>query len=236
MDKPTNLTNTTWLLNDTPSFDKYNGSYSVNFKANDLVSYNTLTINSASQAPLSYKNATDNVPVYFNGGWYYVNGKTVIFTGGTDIANQNLIDWLYENGTQLNYATRKFNRNLTYDSIRDGTTLKVCFVCNNIVYTGIHFITSSNEVSYVNEDGTYSLVYATAYDGWVAQQYRTIKILGGSDLEYSWYVDWFNSNSTSGSITRKSSGLKVSGMKNASGSPLVKITRVDDGRYIEFQS
>ena len=96
----TDLTNTKWLLNDSPSFLS-SGSYSVNFISN-LETFNDLSYTYASRPEFIRELYYNSIVKYSLGsGWVDSNYRTIEITGGTDVTNTNLISWLTANATQI---------------------------------------------------------------------------------------------------------------------------------------
>lgn len=97
----TDLTNTTWVINDNPNtstaFD-----YSINFESDGYPDYVGIRVSSSSHNLLYVLPDTDFDTAYNNstGQWNGSSYKTIIITGGTDVTNQDLIAWLQENAVQ----------------------------------------------------------------------------------------------------------------------------------------
>lgn len=109
----TDLTNTTWIINATPSVTP-RGVYGINFTtdnitdnyqlyigydADDVDPYNCLVYYSLSNP---YPNGSSLVYSYENGTWVNDAYRTITFTGGQDVTNSSLISWLQNNATQYN--------------------------------------------------------------------------------------------------------------------------------------
>ena len=115
----TDLTGYTWTANNKVSTD-HNGSdmaltYSINFNC-DNHNYNGITLYRhvpGSPDVIYYKDDYSNK--VYEDRWLSTKYKTLIFTGGTDANNSNLINWLNNNGVLTSppeiYYAITFNRN-----------------------------------------------------------------------------------------------------------------------------
>lgn len=108
-----NLTNTTWLINDEPWQDSSyeDESYNITFESNNT-QYSALRL---------YNDFTSDVDIYYgstlvwNGwtatapfrAWSNNAYKTIVITGGTDVTNATLIEWLENNATQQGVSVTK---------------------------------------------------------------------------------------------------------------------------------
>lgn len=110
-DTITNLTNTTWLFNET--LDNYSGSYRVyiNFTSNSQ-NYTYMTFDSEMGFIVQY----DGDIVYFS-GWQDNSYRSITITSGTDATNSTLISWLQSNATQQSMGTEITQKYWTTDSI-----------------------------------------------------------------------------------------------------------------------
>lgn len=98
--KPTDLTNTTWTLKTQITFPNSNTQYIINFSDSNR-QYNKIAINGAYQTKTINYYASMTYNAYedsnFHTGWYLQSFRTITITGGTDVTNQNLIDFLWNN-------------------------------------------------------------------------------------------------------------------------------------------
>lgn len=97
------LTNTTWVINDSPSIPSTSTTYNINF--NSVTNWTRLRFasNTISYGEwLEEEGEYDYFICYFgsNHTWNGNNYKTIQITGGTDVTNSNLINWLQNNATQ----------------------------------------------------------------------------------------------------------------------------------------
>lgn len=106
-----NLTNTVWELNDSPLLSIVNKLYNIDFTTNGE-SYTQINFMCTIAPYIQYANAsvTKNVcggsPASAVGNWIVdKNYQLVTFTGGADVTNQELINWLCSNGKLRGYDT-----------------------------------------------------------------------------------------------------------------------------------
>lgn len=85
------LTGTTWFFNDSIDVSVEGNSYSINFNSNNL-NYSEIRYGEVANYRIYY----DSTSVY-SSSWNDDNYKTITITGGTDIANPDLIVWLTQN-------------------------------------------------------------------------------------------------------------------------------------------
>lgn len=115
----TDLTGYTWTANNSVS-TYHSGSdraltYSINFTC-DNDNYNAITLyRPVAGAPDLIYYKKDSAYKVYEDGWLSTKYKSLIFTGGTDANNINLINWLNKNGVltapaEIYYAIN-FNRN-----------------------------------------------------------------------------------------------------------------------------
>jgi len=87
------LTNTKWILSDTPNVNTGLG-YSINFTSNNE-SFTTFTL-------YELKNRiTYGTTQVYNSSWSNQAYRTIEITGGIDVTNADLIAWLSSNATQV---------------------------------------------------------------------------------------------------------------------------------------
>lgn len=105
----TDLTNTTWLFNDSPSVSggiEDNG-FNINFTSNST-NYNRIRLGQDGPEGMAilYFIIDSNIQADYayeqnDGGWADNNYKTINITGGTDATNSSLIAILTTNATQI---------------------------------------------------------------------------------------------------------------------------------------
>ena len=95
------LTGTTWYFNETLSFDNIvdEVTYAINLTCGN---YSAASITIATDMVV-YGRYIDAVPSqsYYVGEWYSSAARTITITGGTDATNQDLIDFITTNATQV---------------------------------------------------------------------------------------------------------------------------------------
>ena len=106
---PNDLTNTKWNLGNNITFEiasyDFKGTYAINFKTGGNVNYTSLS--------LVYEINTNKVKYDSTSVWEDdetpwmsdSSNSQITITGGTDVANSNLIKWLCLNGTYVNLIT-----------------------------------------------------------------------------------------------------------------------------------
>lgn len=108
----TDLTGTTWVLNDTIIYANVNPIISFNFTSNNTPFYGfRFDINSDGDNSLGYRtNQQHSFNQIYNSGGNIISGKeaykTISITGGTDSTNTDLISWLEANATQQAVSTK----------------------------------------------------------------------------------------------------------------------------------
>lgn len=195
----TNLTNTTWIINDNPStfpsgYDFTNigdstedGPYYINFISNEI-SFTSMLFRAweLSRTSMTYTNTTDTqVLTYrYNNGYQWANDnyKTIVITGGTDVTNSTLINWLQNNATQQIIGTQITKKYWATDSIimqdderigDDDIQYKVLYneftdTYTNTTQTGLIFVGVQTEqtpswsyIESINGDGINLLYHGT---------------------------------------------------------------------------
>lgn len=98
----TDLTNTTWILNNDLSSATYIGIVYIDFTSNNTTFNRIDTDEIESDGLLVYGATNTRITVYnsFNNGWVEQAYRTIEITGGTDATNSTLISWLEANATQ----------------------------------------------------------------------------------------------------------------------------------------
>lgn len=103
----TDLTSTTWVLNDNidiPTSSASSFSYSIDFVSNNN-SYSSIRSGSRNYGTLYYGSTI----VYSTYEWSDTAYKTISITGGTDATNASAIAWLEANGKQQVASYPKIN-------------------------------------------------------------------------------------------------------------------------------
>lgn len=108
----TDLTGTTWLINDTfttapggwslSGEDARNETFSINFTNNgqNSTTLNFYDADYAFDGMIKDVVGGSNVTLYNSNGWLNGTSKVFTFTGGTDVTNADLIAWLEANAEQ----------------------------------------------------------------------------------------------------------------------------------------
>lgn len=105
------LTGTTWVLNSNVTLPSDDTTYSINFTSYDITrQYVKLRIANWTVSYISSSGGTDSAS---SSNSIKEQCRTVIFTGGTDSTNSNLIKWLLENASITSH---------TYVTVCDGST------------------------------------------------------------------------------------------------------------------
>lgn len=93
----TDLTGTTWFINESPNVGG-TSSYNINFTSNSA-NYTSFDINNG----IAYVDGRIVAIAYDPGMsiWFNQNFRTIEITSGTDVTNSNLIAWLQANATQI---------------------------------------------------------------------------------------------------------------------------------------
>lgn len=97
----TDLTGTTWEINDVPVISA-NATYYIDFTTTNggsIRNYTRLLLN--SRPSISYRENGDYTPVYYVRGWSAAHYQTISIVAGLDITNAALISWLESNATQV---------------------------------------------------------------------------------------------------------------------------------------
>ena len=102
----TNLTGTKWLLNENPSALYPNATYNINFSLiNEPTSiYTSMTSNDDGGKPPFHGLYYNSTLVGSQIGYYLITDdkyRSIEITGGTDVTNTTLINWLEANATQI---------------------------------------------------------------------------------------------------------------------------------------
>lgn len=103
----TDLTNTTWYFKEEPNSFSAAHNFNINFTSNNT-NYTSLSLSEwwdESMIWINYNNGPSSViPIVYNGGWYAWEDqayRTITITGGDDVDNHMLYDWLNQNATQV---------------------------------------------------------------------------------------------------------------------------------------
>jgi len=180
------LTNTTWLLNDTLQRDPI-GDFYINFKSNNTNWTKFDAVLLFDDGELYY----NEINVYSR-GWTLDAFKTIQITGGTDVTNTTLITWLQTNATQLSVTDLSntiwvFKNDI--DVTVEGGEYSINFISNNTNYTVIRY----------GEIGNYRLFYDNTQvyrSDWYSDTYKTIEIISGTDATNTNLILWLQSNAT----------------------------------------
>lgn len=100
----TDLTGTTWLIDEQPEMLGYDEdgiglTYYINFLSNNTIYSNISNTEEIERWQQLYYNGPGNVVYSQRTGWANENYRTIEITGGTDATNSDLIAWLEANGT-----------------------------------------------------------------------------------------------------------------------------------------
>lgn len=185
-----NLTNTKWVIKSEPTISS-NLSCNINFTSG---SQDWTSIELDQYDGLSYHNTTLGI-----GDWVYTNSwvdvayRIIKITGGNDVTNSSLIQWLEANATQV--------------SVVDLTGTK--WVLNSGPYTRPNFSYNinftSNSSNFTSFSGNYDiygshLKYDNSYVyerlSWSSENYRIISITNGNDVSNPNLLVWLNNNAT----------------------------------------
>jgi len=118
------LTGTKWLINNNPHVDAETGEFYFNFNSNSIA-FTGIYIGYNGQL-----DPTDNSLLYaysspmhvFDGSWENQAYRTIEITGGTDVTNSTLINWLQSNATQITEPANTFSfGNLPIENMYFGT-------------------------------------------------------------------------------------------------------------------
>ena len=122
----TDLTGTTWLIDEVPTIPSSMRMYRVDFSSDDYTE--GAGINIGVLPPLldgiMYVSNSANRAVYsISGGWADEAYRTITFTGGTDATNADLIAWIQANAEQVvKYINKvQYVRNGQLDTLIDLT-------------------------------------------------------------------------------------------------------------------
>ena len=102
----TDLTNTTWrILEPLKKFDKKKINFESNGQNFSSIEVITQPGEMSTYVALHYDDTTvaDGLDFDFNLNWYDQNYRTIHISGGDDVKNLDLINWLYSNANLVNY-------------------------------------------------------------------------------------------------------------------------------------
>lgn len=104
------LTNTTWVINEYPNVNLNDIIFYINFTSANQ-NWNRIRIDSDYSSGIGYgnQNQSGTLLVYENEitSWSNNAYKTITITGGTDVTNATLIAWLEANATQQTTSSGK---------------------------------------------------------------------------------------------------------------------------------
>jgi len=220
------LTGTTWVINDTfsimPSGYPMNGETGntdrlyINFISNSNT-YSSIEWGDGDVAPSEYNGVVryyiqSSPTVAWGGSWKNRVYRTIEIIGGTDATNANLISWLQANavqlpGTDLTGTKWVINSTIIDDDIGDCfKNYQIQFNSNNnsFYYFRPYKYSSTKELYYgLLTQGSEIKVYDFNNQGWTNQAYRTIEALGGTDATNIDLIRWLSVNAV-----KSSDGLK----------------------------
>ena len=107
------LTNTKWFYNNTLLWVEGATSFAINYSSNGQT-YDTMTPLASPQydvASCFYSMGATNTTVYNSqsGGWTNTAYRTITITGGADVTDSVLIEWLQTNATQVSMVDKDFD-------------------------------------------------------------------------------------------------------------------------------
>lgn len=191
----TDLTNTTWIINETPSINPPRMYLQhINYISNN-VEFTQMYIGYIPE--LDYENdiwytGFSSVQAYSSPNWSNQSYRTITITGGTDVTNTNFINWLEANATQ---QTSSFS-----NSIYIGDS--------NIA--GAYIGESDVSAMYIGDEKIYEKpapapsgyeVTITASGSWNNQSDGTIKIYDGQDNTGTLLLDQTPANKSAYPVT-----------------------------------
>jgi hypothetical protein len=194
-----NLTNTIWVINNTPTKPSAEINCSINFTSNGS-NYTGILLPSSTvlwyqDVGISYKIDSQSSETIYTGssGWNDEAYRIIKITGGTDVTNSSLISWLEANATQV--------------QVDDLTNTK--WVLESGVYTRPNFSYNinftSNNSNFISFSGNYDvygshLKYDNSYVyerlNWANENYRIIDIVSGTDIANPDLIVWLTKNAT----------------------------------------
>ena len=209
---PSDLTDTTWLLNNDLSGAATIGSQGIiylNFVSNNTTFNRIDTSEMESDGLLGYWATNSYIEVFnsIGGGWINQAYRTITITGGTDVSNTELINWLIANATQLvvsdlTNTTWFINSTPTINPPNIALT-NITYTTNNVQCTSMFIgyipeLDTENEIWYYNPNATGDTNFCaySTQTGWSNQAYRTITITGGTDVTNSNFIIWLQNNAT----------------------------------------
>ena len=206
----TDLTGTTWCLNNELNISETETTYNINFTSDgsDLTSFTLLMedYNGQSDHCLIVNGTYWYDAIAYAHNWLRYTRRVWVITGGTDSTNQSLINWLQNNATQI-YVTSLLNTQWVISNTPEtyveyswsGTETAVSAALNfnilgddDITYVDLKWQTST-ELRYDKSSSGYSYLSAYSSD-WVDDSYRYVNITGGDDVSSSFICAWFQTN------------------------------------------
>ena len=199
-----NLTNTKWVINNTVgSVPIPPVRFSVTFISNGN-NYTELTLSYAgSDSPIKY----DNTIAYDYGNMIWTNQayRIIEITGGTNVTNASLIEWLLQNATQVNVTDLTNTKWQFNDIITLGDFNYAIYFVSGVYPTRVY----NNLISYLASTGIPPIPahldyvfgpdsnnQAYAFNGWVDNLYKTIEISSGTDIANPDLIVWLTENAT----------------------------------------
>lgn len=151
----TNLTNTTWVFNDTIDIwplEESSYTFNINFICQYDLTTTCTAINILNNAAfsLSYSGLSGNCFDNTN-GWINAGFKTIHIIDGNDVTNNNLLTWLQAHATYTIESIGAFLENITYLS----SGYKILRITPNAGYSLPSSVTVTNGtlISYDNSTG-----------------------------------------------------------------------------------
>lgn len=217
----TDLTNTSWLLNNSVSYMSRNTSFPLDFIDANGNSWHKMTIRTDG---IRYAENDSSYTSVYNGSWVDEGYKTIYITGGVSVNANALLDWFNANGTQVANPTPPSPSQVITDltgytwvgnsslsniapsgtdiTSKDGMAenYAINFTCNNVSYTYFNVLDRdyspygyfySNEA--LNSDDGTTVVYT---ESWISDNFKTIQIIGGTDATNSNLIAWLQNNGT----------------------------------------
>ena len=195
----TDLTNTTWVFNETINISPY-VQVNISFVSGEET-FEKINVYE-EDGYLSYDKSESEEVIAYQVEWQNPSYRTIKITGG-DVTNLSLMAWLITNATQpkiSNLTGTKWVFNEIVNEAPSGSSmnddgLKCTFVSKGVNYTsiGTDELSAGNLYYWLNEDEN---IYACENNVWSNQAYRTIEITGGEDVETAEAIVWLQQNAT----------------------------------------
>lgn len=192
------LSNTKWEIIAQPTISAVT-SYNVNFISNQgnftLFRFSSVGPGGDGWRTINY----NSVQVYTEPStpqWSNEAYRIIEIIDGEDVKNAEFIEWLIENANQINnnnlvkptntlIGTTWTLNNVEYTNIYSQTTWNVEFTSNNENFTAFNLLTYTGATS-IN----YNDVSVCNRGAWVNDNYKTITITGGLDVENNIFIGW----------------------------------------------